>query len=226
MYAKNLKIHKGVTNKLQFQFLNQEQKNVNFTLFTNPTVIFRLISATGEVELLKKQVSSVFPANGLMEVILTDNEVAELAPEKLFYSLELVSSGFSSPVFIDANAAGRGTVTVEESIMPKVVATQMVNIPSFPILNPSNPSTYYSDSFETDGRPFSWIQAKLNQFSGSIQLEGTTSTLSNVWYEIDVPTDFFTSTTETIGVPVEGFHPYIRLKMTSGQGSLDKILVR
>ena len=30
-YAKPLTLHKGVDNKLQFQFLNQEQKPVNIT---------------------------------------------------------------------------------------------------------------------------------------------------------------------------------------------------
>ena len=54
VYAKNLKLNKGVDNKLQFQFLNQEQKPVDIT---NLEITFRLISYDGTEILLRKGVT-------------------------------------------------------------------------------------------------------------------------------------------------------------------------
>ena len=226
MYAKQLKIHKGVTNKLQFQFLNQEQKNINFSTLTNPVVVFRIIDSLGQKELLKKQVNSVFPLNGLLEVVLEDTETQTLPTDKLFYSLELTASGFSSPVYIDNNAGARGTVIVEDSIMPTRVSATQVTVPSHPILNPNNPSTYYTNIFETDSKPISWIQVRYSNFSGSVQLQGSTSQTDNSWYDIDAPHVVNPATSETDGYMVEGYHPFLRLKVTSGEGELSKILVR
>lgn len=226
MYAKNLRVHKGVSNKLQFQFLNQEQKNVNFSLLTNPVVVFRIINSTGTVELLKKQVSSVFPINGLLEVVLNDDEVQALPPEKLFYTLELTQNGMRSPVYIDNGAGARGTLTVEDSILPSRVPATLITIPSHPILNPLNPSTYYTDTFQTDSKPYTWVQLKYSGFIGEVQVQGTASQTDGTWYDIDTPRVFEDATSESEGFKIDGFHPFLRLKLTSGQGELVKILVR
>lgn len=226
MYAKNLKIHKGVMNRLQFQFLNQEQKNTNFTNYTNPRIIFRLINSTGTVELLKKQANMVYTMTGLVEVVLEDLDVQDLPAEKLFYTLELVTDSGNSPIFIDNNAAVRGTITVEDSILPNRVSATMVTIPSHPILNPLNPVPYYSNTFQTDNKPYTWIQLKYSEFIGDVQVQGATSQSDTAWYDIDTPRTFEDATSETEGFRVDGYHPFLRLKITSGAGELNKILVR
>lgn len=226
MYAKNLKIHKGVMNRLQFQFLNQEQKNTNFTNYTNPSIIFRLINSTGTVELLKKQANMVYTMTGLVEVVLEDLDVQALPAEKMFYSLELVTDTGNSPIFLDNNAGVRGTITVEDSVLPNRVPATLVTIPSHPILNPLNPTPYYSNTFQTDNKPYTWIQIKYTDFIGNVQVQGATSQTDTAWYDIDSAFTFEDATTESDGFKIDGYHPFLRLKITSGAGELTKILVR
>ena len=226
MYAKNLKIHKGVMNKLQFQFLNQEQKNTNFSVYTNPRVIFRLINSVGNVELFKKQANMVYSLTGLVEVVLENTDVQDLPAEKLFYTLELVTDAGNSPIFLDNNAEVRGTITVEDSVLPNRVPSTVITIPSHPILNPLNPVPYYSNTFQTDNKPYTWVQVKYADFIGDVQVQGSTSQSDTAWYDIDTPRSFIDATSETEGFRVDGYHPFLRFKITSGAGELNKILVR
>ena len=50
-YAKTLNLHKGVDNKIQFKFLNQEQKPVDIT---GKEITCRLINSDGTEVLLNK----------------------------------------------------------------------------------------------------------------------------------------------------------------------------
>ena len=68
MYANNLKLNKGVSNKIQFQFLNQEQKPVDLT---GKTISFRLISYNGSEVFFRKELTILLALKGLAQLEVT-----------------------------------------------------------------------------------------------------------------------------------------------------------
>src|SRR6056300_1113379 len=72
VYAKNLKINRGVDNVILFEFINQDQKPVNIS---GSTVTFHLISQDGEISLLRKDLVALNSTFGRAKVTLTEEEL-------------------------------------------------------------------------------------------------------------------------------------------------------
>jgi len=85
-YAKTLMLHKGVDNKIQFQFLNQEQKKVDIT---GKTITCRIINYNGNEVLINKALSSDLPATGLAYLFLNAAEIEDIPAQACHYSLTI-----------------------------------------------------------------------------------------------------------------------------------------
>lgn len=223
VYAKTLTINKGVDNKIQFQFLNQEQKAVNITSQTTAPnqITFRLISEDGKRTLIQKALNPTLVLNGLAELILTSAEIEEMDTQYCSYSLETNSGGLDLPVFVDSDAGARGSIRIVDSVLPSFVPAVDVTIPSHPIPN-SNTVTYTSSTLYTNDSPLLSIQTWLSNYSGNVTVQG--SVTQSQWYTIQNST--YISATQSDGYFVQGYHPYIRLEFTSTQGNITQILAR
>lgn len=220
VYAKNLKLHKGVDNRLQFQFLNQEQKPVDVT---GKEITVRIISEDTSATLIKAALVPVLALNGIMELQLMAAELEDIHAQRASYSIEIPVGQFNLPVFVAGDGGARGVVEIVDSILPKHVASMEVGVPSH--TQPQNNTvTYYSDVINTSYNPVLTIQPYFTEFSGVVKVQG--STVPNTdWYDIGDSTEYIEST-QTDGYVINGFHPFVRLEFTSTQGTVDKILVR
>ena len=95
VYAKNLTLHRGVDNKLQFQFINQEEKTVNVT---DKEITFRLISYDGKTILLSKTLTELLPVTGIVQLELSSSDLENIDPQNAYYSLEIPVDNFDLPV--------------------------------------------------------------------------------------------------------------------------------
>jgi len=227
VYAKTLKLHKGVDNKLQFQVLNQDQKPVNIT---NKEITLRIISFEGSHILLKKSLMLTLPLKGLAELQVTTPELEHIDAQKCYYTLEIPDGGFDNlPIFIDNDGSGRGVIDIVNSTLPSFKAAYEFDIPSHPpIVAPligqlPIPITYYTSIHSTSDNPIITIQIKYTDYTGDIIPQGSTTGVGE-WYDIDYY-DYDLST-GTEGWTITGYHPYIRLKFVSTHGTVDKILAR
>lgn len=226
-YAKPLTLNKGVDNRLQFQFLNQEQKPVDIT---GKEISFRIIDSTGTTILLEKALTLDLPLTGLASLYTSPSDLEDLDAQKCFYSLEIPIDQFNFPVFVDQNSRARGDLYIVNSVLPSFLPSQPVSIPTsqqFPNTNPnSSPNTwvYYSSVLETNENPIISLQATLSDYSGNILIQGSTISDSD-WYNVS---DNFTyaNANSTIGLVVEGYHPYIRMQFSSNSGEVSNILAR
>ena len=222
VYAKNLKLNKGVDNKLQFQYLNQEQKPVDIT---NYEISFRLLNYDGTVTLLKKAVTKTLSLNGLCEILVTANELMEIDPQMCYYSLEVTENGYDYATFVDSEAGARGKLELVDSVLPSFLPATNVTIPSHATPNPNaNPVTYYSSIINTSENPVLTIQTKLHQYSGNIQAQGSTEPQAG-WYNIG-NLQTYSNVSSSTGHTLDGFHPYVRLKFVSTEGNVTEILAR
>lgn len=227
-YAKTLMLHKGVDNKIQFQFLNQEQKKVDIT---GKTITCRILNYEGNQILITKALTLELPATGLAYLYLNAADLEDIDPQKCYYSLEIPEGQFDFPVFVDPAAGARGDINIVNSILPSFVPSQIVTIPTgqpFPNLSPNgsipNANTYYSSYINTQNNPVISIQARYTDYNGNVVIQGTTNQQGTDWYDIE--TFEYDELTDTKGYTVHGFHPYMRLCFSSNAGVVTNILAR
>ena len=222
VYAKTLTLNKGVDNKIQFQYLNQEQRPVDISDFE---ITFRLINYNGTETLLQKAVTNILPLTGICEVLITANDIIDIDPQMCSYSLEVRESGYDFPTFVNSEAGARGTMEIVNSVLPDFTPAYNITIPTHPNPNPNaNAITYYSSIISTSENSLLTLQTKLDSYSGNIQIQGSMVPESE-WYNIGTPYSYNEATAST-GHTVEGFHPYVRLEFTSTQGNVTQILAR
>lgn len=220
VYAKNLTLHKGVDNVIQFQFLNQEQKPVDVT---DKEITVRIISDDGTRILIKTSLHPVLPLNGIMELRIIASEMESLHAQKARYSLEIPAGQFSLPVFVGGDGGAKGVIDILDGIVPKHTPAMDVGIASHALPN-NNTVVYYSDVISTGYSPVLSIQTYYSGFSGAVKVQGSTIPNSD-WYDIGEPSTYL-ETTETDIHTITGYHPYVRLQFTSTLGNVSKILAR
>ena len=219
VYANTLKLNKGVTNKIQFQFLNQEQKPINIT---DLTVSFRLINYTGTEVYFRKALTPLLALKGLAQLEVSSDELAGVNPELCSYSLE-VNEG-ELPVFVGANSEARGIIQVIDSVFPSYTPAIEISIPSHPTANATNIVTYNSSVVYGPELPYATMQVAMEDFTGNITVHGSTIPNSE-WY--DIQTETYANSSDTVGYFIEGYHPYIKVEFANSTGgNISTLLLR
>jgi hypothetical protein len=232
VYAKTMNLHKGVDNKLQFQFLNQEQKPVDIT---GKEITCRIINYEGNQVLIKKSLTLELPLNGIAYLQINAAELENIDAQKAYYSLEIPVNGFDYPVFVDPAAGARGDINILNSVLPSFVPSETVTIPTgqpFPNLTANNSlsntlpnaNTYYTSIINTNDNPVLTIQATYTEFNGDVTIQGTTELQGGDWYSIT--THEYVNINDTHGYTIYGYHPYVRMQFISNAGAVTNILAR
>jgi hypothetical protein len=222
VYAKNLKLHHGVDNRLQFQFLNQEQKKIDLT---GKDITFRLISYDATKILLEKTLVGIFDANGLMEVQITADDISGIDSQYCHYSIELPIDQFNLPVFVDDSSGARGVIEILDSVYPKFMPSKELIIPTHIVpLDPCNPSAYESSIMNTYGSNCATFQAYFEEFTGTMQFMASTLP-DGVFYELSELFEY-EAKTGTDSYIFNGHHPYIKMKFNALVGDVKKVYYR
>jgi len=222
VYAKNLTLHKGVDNRLQFQFINQEQKPVDIT---DKEITCRIISHDGTIEVIKKSLTHILPLKGLAELQLHEDDLHDIEAQPGYYSLEIPQDQFDLPVFVNSDSGARGVIKIVDSIKPKHQSSDTLTIESHREAVHYAPVTYYSGVYLTSGNSLLTAQLFFSDYSGNIQFQGTTNTDSD-WYDIDQSYEYDMQN-GTVYYTLEGFHARVRVKFDSStNGNVTKILLR
>lgn len=214
VYAKNLKLHRGVDNRLQFQFINQEQKPVDIT---DKDITIRILNHEGNKVLLQRLLVPTLTLNGLTELWLDSTDLDEIEPQMAYYTLEIPVDQFDLPVFVDGDAGARGKLQIVDSVLPSFVPSQIVGV-----LFPSTTEPYFSE-VAVPTSSSSTFAVTYTGYTGTVQVQGSTTRTD--WYDIDSAYTY-TDETSTATFNVDGFHPYIKLKFVSSAGTVDSILLR
>lgn len=216
VYAKNLTLHKGVDNKLQFQFINQDEKPVDIT---GKEITFRFINYDGTTVLIQKALSSLLPLTGLAQLELNSADIQDINPQSGFYSLEIPAGSFDYPVFVDANSGARGKMSIVDSILPSFVPSLEINPNAS-----GNSNVFYSSQINTTDSSVISFQTTYANYVGNVTYQG--STTGSDWYTVSTM-NFANATTATYGNTFTGFHPYMRLQFNKTEGEvIGNILVR
>lgn len=211
VYAKELTINRGVDNQIQFQFINQEQKPVNIL---NKEITCRILNYNGTKVLLQKSLTPLLPITGITSLQLSSEDIENITEQQCFYSLEIPVGNFDYPVFVDSNGGARGVLRIVNSVLPSFVQAEVVSIPSHPTPKAGDSKTYYSSYITTDESPILTSQVFFDNFTGSIQFQGSTVPDFSTFYDL-TEVDNYVAYTGNIGITIVGYHPYMRCKIVN-----------
>jgi hypothetical protein len=227
VYAKPLTLNKGVDNKIQFQFLNQEQKPVDIT---GKSITCRILNYNGTQVLVRKALDLDFALTGIASLNLNAADIEDIDPQKAYYSLEIPVGAFDYPVFVDSNAGARGDMNIVNSVLPSFVPSQSVTIPTgqpFPNISNSSGNTnlvYYTSIINTQDNPILTIQTQYDEYYGNVAILGS-SIVDGDFYIIEEDNEL-DDVTETRGYTIHGYHPFVKVEFTSNSGAVTNILAR
>lgn len=219
VYAKELTISKGVDNKLEFAFINQNQKPVNID---GKELTLRIISYDGQRTLLQKSLVPILPLTGITSLQLTAADIIDIDPQKCYYTIEVPQGTGNYPAFVDSNGGSRGVLNIVNGVMPDFTPAHTVTIPTHPwpantMSNANvtgNTVTYFSSTIDTDDSGVFTIQTYYSNFTGNTQLVGCT--LQDFSFPYYITSNVaYSNYSGTVGITIEGYHPFVRMQIVN-----------
>jgi len=236
VYNRNLKIYRGVDNRIDVQVRNSDQKKED--LGNNSSMVFNLIGATTQNLILQKTCVIVDASIGRAYVILTESELLGLEEGYYNYSIHQVTNGSKTPLYIDAQYGALSTLEISGDIAGSV--QPVLEVTKFAYYNPATTgdlnAKYYISSL-IDGRADLATPASLHtfqlyftDFTGNVVIQGSLSESSTpaTWADLD-SVNYANATTDYRNIT--GKYNWFRIKFTpestiSSPGTLDKVLYR
>ena len=230
VYAKNLKLNRGVDNVILFQFQNQDQKPVSIS---GATFTFRMIDQEGENLLYARELVALNAATGRAKVTIPAVDTFAFDPSPASWSLEISSGVLDQAVFTDDYAGARGVIDIVDSVFPAFVASQTLTIPD----QAPQDDVYYTSTVFSEGARITTFQVDTANFTGNLSVQGSSDAAAFTveWYDVDFEdlrngstesSVDFNDSTERIGINVEGYHPYLRLVFGIESGNVEQIQYR
>lgn len=247
VYQRNLKIYRGVDNKIDLQIRNGDEKAVD--LSQDQSVVFRLIAKGTQEHLLSKDCQDVDDSSrtrGRVYVTLTESDLLDLEPGYYQYTTTIETRSSINvdeytvtsriPLYVDSQYGIVGTIEVSGDIAGKLPESTVIDV--FSKYNDDDGTSYYISSI-IDANPNTSTPASQHTFqfystgyAGNVQIQGSISPGSNpnVWVDIpdsafDVGTNNFDPTT-TQYVNIVGKWNWFRIRHTPTAGTIDKALYR
>jgi len=209
VYAKKLKVNRGVDNVILFEFINQDQKPVNIS---GSTINFKLISQDGNDQLISKDLVHLSSAYGRAKVTLTEEELDTIDAQAASWSLERSSGDLNEAVFTDAYSSGRGQVDIVDSVYPDYVSSTIVEIPY-----PQNPTSaasgdrnYTSQAFRAQN-DLTTFQLDFDMFTGNVKVQSSETQLGP-WSDVGSQKVYAAQTNRDY-INVNGTYNWLRMQI-------------
>tara|TARA_B100000424_G_scaffold114850_1_gene86606 strand:+ start:5027 stop:5827 length:801 start_codon:yes stop_codon:yes gene_type:complete len=237
VYTRQLKVYRGIDNKLQFRLLNADQKPLNVTTYTPKFVAFdengrQVIQHDGVLN----QTDDSSATRGMFTVTITENDLLNITRQYLRYNVYLIDNNSNKTItYSDDNFDNDGTIFVDDYAFPGPTAT--FNVTSF-TKDTGKPGVdddvWYSESISAEpaingNEALHTAAIYTNNYIGIITVQGTLEnqiTSTTNWANIST---LILGGTETEPVPVNfnGIFSFIRFKSSSDPSNkITKILVR
>ena len=219
VYAKKLKVNRGVDNVILFEFINQDQKPVNIS---GSTITYRMMSTDGDELLIAKDLEILNALHGRAKVTLTTAELDIIEEQTATWSLERASGNLYEAVFTDAYSAGRGQVEIVDSVYPDFVESTILELPEPTIKrSAANGDRNYTSMAYTANNTLTTFQLDFDNFTGNVIAQGSETQIGPDWYDIGLQTVYTNQNTRSY-INIDGRHNWIRFQLNqyglSGEG--------
>ena len=244
VYNRNLKIFRGVDNRIDIQVRNADQKASNIV---GSTLVFNLVSRDTKDLVLQKDFTAMDLATGKVTVTLTETELMDL--DNGFYNYSIIKEIRTTvdstdyrvtskmPMYVDAQYDTVGTLEITGDVYGDVEPSVLVD--TFNYTNPftqgdSTPKFFLSQII--DARPTlntanstHTFQFYTTNYQGTVTIEGSLDTQGAT------PRESKWATVATVDLAtakyknIVGKYNWFRIKhvpTTANTGTVDKILYR
>lgn len=241
VYAKNIKIHRGLDNRLDFQVKNSDQKKQDVS---GLAPVLLIISRESQKKILEKDLSYLDndATTGRVFGTVTETELESIEPGFYQYSVIFetrVADGANyrvterKPGFVDSQHGATGVIEVIRNVFG--AAKESVEIKNFTEIRPSSvgedePTSFISSLIDaqyqlTDSQSLHSMAFYMDTYTGTVTLEGSLDEGADpsVWSTIEETT--YTNA-GTSSINIEGKWKWFRITHVPTSGSLDKILYR
>jgi hypothetical protein len=130
MYQRDLKIQKGIKNKVRIQFKNSDQKRIPIS--EDDVFVFSLFDATNQRLLLEKQLTvlddgSTFATRGLAELTFNESDTMDLDVSDYQFSVKkLDTDGTYLPAYSNTYYGVAGFLKLSQDVYPVLQPSQEV----------------------------------------------------------------------------------------------------
>ena len=245
VYNRNLKIFRGVDNRIDIQVRNSDQKASNIA---GSTLVFNLVSQDTKDLILQKDFTAMDLATGKVTIVVTAEELLDLNTG--FYNYSIVKEVRSTvdstdyivnskmPLYMDSQYDTIGTLEITGDVYGGV--SDSVNVNTFNYTNPftqgaAEPFPFYVSEI-IDARPNTSPAYPIHTFQFyTTNYTGTVEIQASLDAQGATPRDTKFSTVATVDLAnekyknVTGKYNWFRVKhipATNNTGTVDKILYR
>lgn len=205
VYNRNLKIYRGVDNRIDIQVRNSDQKASNIT---GSTLVFNLISKVTKDLVLQKDFDTMDLSTGKVTVILTDHELLNV--DNGFYEYSIVKEVRETvdstdyrvtskmPLYVDSQYGPTGVLEILGDVYGNVESSKIIN--TFNYVNPftqgdTTPAWFESEIIDArpkikTGNALHTFQFYSTNYDGSVIIQGSlddqgASPRHDKWVNID-----------------------------------------
>jgi hypothetical protein len=211
VYQRNIKIYNGIDNTLEFDIKNADQKRIDLGTLSN--IELNVMDSQGSA--LPNSPYTITPLDqttlkGLASVVIPQDDLVELSPQYLKYSVSASKSGADVLLYCDSRFGAVGTIELVGDAMPTLrddrvydSFTAEIDLKGTPTYHSSAIPVKFYEAVKTATIDF---DIQLSGLVGSIWIEGTKNSTINT--EAFKNADFLWSSTYTTSAPGNG-HPTI-----------------
>ena len=240
MYQHDLKIQKGLKNKIQIQFKNSDQKLLNVS---SGTYVFSMFDSNNQRQLISKVVSLIddgitTSTRGLGLLELNESDTLDL--DNGYYKFTVAArdtDGSYTPTYANTYYGISGTLEIRQD--------------SYPVLMPSTEVTSFQSQYNRDVMPqrFEWYSGNLQahpefnsnsalhtmafymkNFKGQVVIEGTQQNSPGYFGDYSVvATETYNQFTGVDYANFNGVFSFVRIRYipdSLNTGTFDKLLYR
>jgi len=229
VYARNLKVYRGIDNTLTFEIKNNDQKPISIlNLYTPKFVAFdesknQVLDKTGTI------IETSTPNyKGQFTVNISENELLDVKDQYLSYAVYLVKDSDDSKVITYANAHFEmsGTIEVHSTAFPGPKDSYSVET-----FTETETDIFVSEKVQADpalnGNTALHTVAVYgsSDFDGTVTVQGSLENQNpSTW--VDITSSAISNPTEPKYINFNGVFNFIRTKYTKTSGTIDKVLIR
>lgn len=219
MYARNLKVYKGVNNPLVIEMKNNDQKPVDIT---GKTFVFNILDQENRKTLISRTGTITNASKGKVKFDISESDLLKVDGQFLNYSILDNTSGDRGVIFVDDQYGAMGNIEVIDGPYTEFRTSQEITLPDNNAVSvEASPSLNQNSALHT-------AQVYFTNFTGSLKIEGSMAAISELdtdeWFEIT--TKNYTNQTDNVYINFNGVYSHVRFSRTLTSGTIDKILYR
>lgn len=249
MYQRDLKVQKGIKNKIRIQFKNSDQKRI--TISQDDVFVFSLFDTTNQRLLIEKQLTvlddgTTLATRGLAELVLTESDTLNLDVSDYQFSVKkLDTDGTYLPAYSNTYYGVAGFLKVAQDVYPMLQPSQEV-VSFEPVYDDTiqkyqyRSGNIYAYPEYNSNTALHTAAAYLTNYKGTLKIEGTLyNTPANFNRYVTIATKTYDNFTGIDYFNFNGIFSYVRFTFipdtAPGEsnnnnpeyyGSFDKVLYR